>query len=117
MKEIKAYVRSNMANLVLEALARSDLLDSSIVAVRGVTKGLPQEAYSFSMKLGEVFQEVIKLELVCKDENANRLAEVIQKAACTGRKGDGMIFIAPIDEAIRISSGEPASRSSSRSAL
>ena len=106
MKEIKAYVRANMANHVIEALAKSDPVDFSILAVRGVTQGLPREAYSFSVKLGELFEEVVKFELICRDENADRLAELIQKAASTGRKGDGMIFIGPIDEAIRISSGE-----------
>lgn len=106
MKEIKAYVRANMANHVVEALAKSNNLDFSILAVRGVTKGLPREKYSFSVDLGELVEEVVKFELICRDENAERLAEVIRKAASTGKKGDGMIFIAPIEEAIRISSGE-----------
>lgn len=106
MKEIKAYVRANMANHVIEALAKSDQLDFSILAVRGITKGLPREKYSFSVDLGELVEDVVKFELICRDENAERLAEVIRKAASSGKKGDGMIFIAAIDEAIRISSGE-----------
>ncbi len=106
MKEIKAYVRANMAHRVVEALAREGHLDFSIVSARGVTKGLPRESYSFSVGLGELVEEVVKIELVCRDENAERLADNIRQAASTGRKGDGMIFIGPIDEAIRIENGE-----------
>lgn len=106
MKEIKAYVRANMAHHVVEALSKEGHLDFTIVGARGVTKGLPRESYSFSVGLGEFVEEVIKIELICRDENAERLADIIRLAASTGRKGDGMIFIGPIDEAIRIENGE-----------
>jgi nitrogen regulatory protein PII len=106
MKEIKAYVRASMANHVIEALTQADPLDFSILTVRGLSQGLSRDSYQFSVQLGEIFQDVVKIELVCRDENAARLAEIIQKAASTGRKGDGIVFIGPIDEGIRISSGE-----------
>jgi len=103
VREIKAYVRANMANHVIEALASEQFLDFSILAVRGITPGLPREAYDYSVELGEAFEAIVKFELVCREENAERLAELIRRAACTGHKGDGMIFIAPIQEAIKMS--------------
>ncbi len=106
MKEIKAYVRANMANHVIEALASEQFLDFSILAVRGITPGLAREAYDYSVALGEAFEPIVKFELVCREENAARLAEIIRKGATTGHKGDGMIFIASVEEAIRISNGE-----------
>lgn len=106
MKEIKAYVRANMANHVVQALASEQFLDFAILEVRGIAPGLPHEAYRFSVELGEAFEAIVKFELVCRDENAERLAELIRRAAATGQKGDGMIFIGSIQEAIRISTGE-----------
>lgn len=106
MREIKAYVRSHMANHVIEALASEEFLDFSILEVRGIASGLPREAYRYSVDLGEAFERIVKFEIVCREENADRLAELIRRAASTGHKGDGMIFIGPVQEAIRISTGE-----------
>lgn len=106
MREIKAYVRANMANHVIEALASERFFDFAILEVRGIAAGLPREAYDYSVELGEAFESLVKLELVCREENADRLAETIRRAASTGQKGDGMIFIGSIQEAIRISTGE-----------
>ena len=106
MKEIKAYVRANMANHVIEALASEQFLDFAVIEVRGIAQGLPREAYQFSVDLGEAFEPIVKFELVCREENAERLAELIRRAAATGQKGDGMIFIGAIEQAIRISTGE-----------
>ncbi len=106
MKEIKAYVRVGMANHVIQALADEACPDFSILEVRGITPGLPREAYDYSVGLGQGFERIVKFEIICRDANANHLAEVIRKAASTGRKGDGMVFIAPVDEAIRILDGQ-----------
>jgi nitrogen regulatory protein PII len=46
------------------------------------------------------------LEIVCRDAEAETIARAIQRAAHTGRPGDGKIFIAPIERAISIVTGE-----------
>ena len=48
----------------------------------------------------------IKLEIVVEDEMLDRAVEAIQNAAHTGRIGDGKIFIVPIEDAIRVRTGE-----------
>ncbi len=105
MKEIKAYVREPMATRVVAALEQAGCRDFSVVDVRGITGGLAREAYSYSVELGEQYEPVVKFEIVCQDDDVERLAGVIFKAASTGKKGDGIIFIAPVDGAIRISTG------------
>ena len=50
--------------------------------------------YDFSVKLGEIFESLIKIEIICRDDSVEELTEVIRRAASTGRKGDGMIFVA-----------------------
>ena len=106
MKEIKAYVRMNMTEPVMEALATQGCHDFSLVEVRRVMKGLAPESQDFSVTLGGSFERMMKIEIVCRDENASRLVEAIRKAAVTGRPGDGKIFVAEVDEAVRIMTNE-----------
>ncbi len=105
MKEIKAYVRAGMANHVVEALASEPALHFSIVEVKGISLGLPPGSYDYSVVLGEAFERMLKFEVVCRDEKADRIVELIRRAATTGREGDGIIFVGSIDEAIHVSSG------------
>jgi nitrogen regulatory protein PII len=111
MKEIKAYVRSGMANRVVEALAAEPGLHFSVLEVKGISPGLPAGSYDFSVVLGESFEPMLKFEVVCRDENSARIAELVRRAATTGREGDGIIFVAEVAEAIRIGTGQrgPAS--------
>ena len=52
------------------------------------------------------FLPKVKIEVVMEDGMVDRAVEAIQKAAHTGRIGDGKIFVTTIDEAIRIRTGE-----------
>lgn len=105
MKEIKAYVRAALASRVAEALATEPALHFSVLEAKGISPGLPRASYDFSVALAEPFEPMVKFEIVCRDENVERLAGLIRDAAVTGRPGDGMIFIAPVEDSIRIASG------------
>jgi nitrogen regulatory protein P-II 1 len=48
----------------------------------------------------------LKLEIVVKDEDVEKVLETIVKVARTGEIGDGKIFVLPVDEAVRIRTGE-----------
>jgi nitrogen regulatory protein PII len=48
----------------------------------------------------------IKIEIVAEADQAERVAETIQKAAVTGKIGDGKIFITPLEQVIRVRTGE-----------
>jgi nitrogen regulatory protein PII len=52
------------------------------------------------------FLPKIKIELLVSDEKAGYCADLIEKTAKTGRIGDGKIFISPVDDVIRIRTGE-----------
>ncbi len=102
MKEIKAYVRINMAEPVMEVLAIEGCRDFSLMEVRRIMPDLPRESYDFSVALGGSFERMMKLEIVCRDENAARLVAAIRRAAATGRPGDGKIFVSAVEQAVRI---------------
>ena len=52
------------------------------------------------------FVPKVKLEIIVKDDQVHHVIEVIAAAARTGRIGDGKIFVLPIDEIVRIRTGE-----------
>jgi nitrogen regulatory protein P-II 1 len=52
------------------------------------------------------FVPKVKIELVVADSQVVQVMEAIEKAAKTGRIGDGKIFVTPIEEAVRIRTGE-----------
>ena len=104
MKEVRAYVRTAMASHVVTALAREGFLTFSILEVRGIADGVAH-GLDFSIQLGERYVHMLKFEIVCRDERADHAVEIVRAAAHTGHTGDGLVVIAPIDDAVRISTG------------
>ena len=107
MKEVKAYIRHHMIGKVVEALEQAGYTDMTLIDVKGITAGLKGEDYHYSLELAEKYMNVVKLEIVCRDQDAERIAEIIKTSAHTGQKGDGLVFVTPVQKTFRIISGEP----------
>ncbi|MGH7630497.1 MAG: P-II family nitrogen regulator [Gemmatimonadales bacterium] len=105
MKMIHAYVRSAMAGHVLEALLERGCAAVSVVEVRGVSPGLRQEEYSFSISLAQPVEPMVKLEIVGSDAEVGDWVDLIARTASTGTLGDGMVFVTPVETAVRIGTG------------
>jgi nitrogen regulatory protein PII len=106
VKKVEAYVRVNMVQHVVAALAAEGTREFSLVEVQRIMPGLPRDAYDFSVNLGGAFEPMVRFDIVCRDENADRLVAAVRKAASTGRAGDGKIFVLPVLEAVRIRNDE-----------
>lgn len=103
MREIKAIIRPDRLALVLQALHdMGDLPGVTVSMVRGFGRRVPpeggEEAY------GEV--EMTKLEIVVPAAIAQDVVRAIERAAHTGRGGDGKVFTMPVEHAVKIRSGE-----------
>jgi len=110
MKKIEAIIREERLEPVKKALERNGLVGMTIseVSGRGQQKGIPLQ-----WRVGEYrveFLPKIKLEIICHDEDCEMVVETIRRAAKTGRIGDGKIFILPVEDIIRIRTGERGSR-------
>lgn len=106
MKEIKAYIRREKAEYVIAELEKAGVPGCTAVVVKGVgAAAVPEEEY-LSIDYIEKISPVTKLEIVCKDEDAFRLVDVIKKTAYSGRRGDGMVFVSDINYALKIRTGE-----------
>ena len=107
MKKIEAIIRPEKLDDVKHALAEKGYIGLNIVGVtgRGVQKGIVHAGRGGTATPWTCCPKV-KLETVVTDKNAEEVVSTIQKAAWTGNIGDGKIFIIPVEEAIRVRTGE-----------
>ena len=109
MKLIKAYIRTNMIDKVIHALEAGGFTDMTLIDVKAIRTGIDPKDLEFSVEIAERYMNVAKLEIVLEDEHVELAKETILKTARTGRKGDGLVYVSPIDEAIHIPSGRASS--------
>lgn len=102
MKEVKAYIRHNMTGKVIAALEQEGFCDMTLIDVKGITAGLKPEDYHFSLELADKYMNVVKLEIICRDQDVERVVGSIKASAYTGRKGDGLVIVTPVEHAVRI---------------
>jgi len=106
MKKIEAIIKPFKLDEVKEALQENGLQGITVIEAKGFGR---QKGHTELYRGAEYvvdFLPKIKIELVVADETLDKAVEAIQKAAQTGRIGDGKIFISSIEEAIRIRTGE-----------
>lgn len=110
MKEIKAYIRQTKAEMVIERLEEAGVKGMTLLDANALAEWADPDAFSFSIEYVEKYSKVVKIELICKKEESDNLVNIIQKTAYTGRNGDGWIFVAPVEKAVRIKSGTDNAR-------
>lgn len=103
MKEIKAYITKHKLNDVTRALRKIEGLTGMSVSARdGYGIGWAKAKESGQ----DDFLPGVKLEVICQDSLVEQVVSAIEKAAHTGLKGDGKIYVSAIEQAVRISTGE-----------
>ena len=106
MKLLKCVVRPNALEKVKEALSGLGVMGMTVSEVKGFgrQKG-HKELYSCAEYTID-FTPKIEIEVVVKDDLAEQCVGAVREAAQTGNIGDGKIFMVPIDEVVRIRTGE-----------
>jgi nitrogen regulatory protein P-II 1 len=88
MREIKAFIRVNMVTKVIQALEAAGITNITVIDVRAIWTGLKgTRDVHYSIELAERYMNVAKLETLVRDEDADRVVELIRRAARTGRPG------------------------------
>jgi nitrogen regulatory protein P-II 1 len=106
MKRIEAIIKPFKLDDVKDALNRIGIEGMTISEVKGFGR---QKGHSESFRGAEYvvdFLPKMKIELLVNDASVTRVVGAVQSAARTGSIGDGKIFILPVDEAVRIRTGE-----------
>jgi nitrogen regulatory protein P-II 1 len=102
MREIKAYVRTRKTEQVVRALEEAGFGSMTIIDVSALGKLADAKESKYSIEFVERFSKMAKVELVCKDEEVDRVVDIIQKNSCTNQPGDGIIFVTPVERAVKI---------------
>ena len=109
MKKIEAIIKPFKLDEVKDALHEIGLQGITVLEAKGFGR---QKGHTELYRGAEYvvdFLPKVKIEVVLDDALVERAVEAIQQAAHTGRIGDGKIFISPIEEAIRVRTGERGS--------
>lgn len=106
MKKIEAIIKPFKLDEVKEALDTIGVQGLTVVEVRGFGR---QKGHTEIYRGAEYvvdFLPKLKLEIVAPDSQVAGIVQAIQKAAATGKIGDGKIFVLPLEDAVRIRTGE-----------
>lgn len=107
MKEIKAYIKPHKLTEVAQALHNiKGLSGMSVNDIKGFGRGRGENEKNQIILDMIAYVPHVKLEIVCRDELVEEVVSAIEKAAHTGLRGDGKIYVSNVEEAVRISTGE-----------
>jgi len=106
MKKIEAVIRPTKLEELKVALNELEVRGMTIYNVmgRGLQKDVKQ--YYRGQEVSVDLFPKVKVEIICRDHWLERIIEVIVKVCSTGQIGDGKIFVYPLEEIVRISTGE-----------
>ena len=106
MKKVEAIIKPFKLDDVKEALTGIGIIGMTVSEVRGFGR---QKGHTELYRGAEYvidFLPKVKIEVVVEDGLVDNVVEAITAAGRTGRIGDGKIFVSPIDEAVRIRTGD-----------
>ena len=106
MKKIEAIIRLEKLEEVTDQLEKFGYPGVSVTRIEGHgrQKGIVEQFRGREFKVNLIPK--IKLEIVCKDADTEKIVKTIIDVAETGEIGDGKIFISAVENAIRIRTGE-----------
>ncbi len=106
MKEIKAYIRPEVADRVIHALESLGAKSMTIIPVQAIGELSDARHSHMSTLYIKPYSQIFKLELICRDEDLDRLVSAIRGQAHTGEAGDGIISVYAVERAVKIRTGE-----------
>lgn len=109
MKKVEAFIKAHRLDEVIRVLEGLEGVTGVTVTNvhgfgrgRGGMSGRPEEMTEMTGK----FLRTARIEVFCRDELAEEVVGTIEQAAHTGLRGDGKVYVLPVEQAVRISTGE-----------
>jgi nitrogen regulatory protein P-II 1 len=106
VKKVEAIIKPFRLDEVKEALDEAGIVGLTVSEVKGIGR---QKGHTELYRGAEYVVDLlpkVKVELVVPDDQVERVVDAIEQAARSGRIGDGKIFVMPVEEAVRIRTGE-----------
>ena len=108
MKMIKCYMRFEKLDAIREKLFALGVPGMSVSEVKGIGKPLSQMQSDPDPEKSKVpqFRQRIEITIVLADENVDEVVDAMVNTLRTGNLGDGKIFVLPVEEAVRVRTGQ-----------
>jgi nitrogen regulatory protein P-II 1 len=106
MKMVEAIIKPFKLDEVKEALTKAGVQGMTVSEVKGFGRQKGHTELYRGAEYSVDFLPKVKIQVLVPDEKAQQVVETITTAARTGKIGDGKIFIIPVEEVIRIRTGE-----------
>lgn len=106
MKKIEAIIRPERLERVRKELDEAGFHGMTVTEVEGRGR---QKGVTLQWRAGEYTVDLlpkVKVEAVVQDEEVEAAIEAVQEGAATGEVGDGKVFVHPIEDAVRVRTGE-----------
>jgi len=106
LKKIEAIIRSEKLSEVRKALLEADILGITVYEVRGKGHQKGLELQFRGRQYNVDLLPKTKIELMVSDKDVEKVVDLVKTTAYTGNIGDGKIMILPLENIIRIRTGE-----------
>ena len=106
MKKVEAIVKPFKLEEVKDALTGLGIQGMTVTEVKGFGRQKGHKELYRGAEYVVEFLPKMKIEIVVSDDLLDKTVKAIVEAASTGRIGDGKIFVSPVDDAVRIRTGE-----------
>lgn len=106
MKKVEAFIRPSKLDDVKAALTAVHIVGMSVTEARGFGRQRGHTEIYRGAEYKVDFMPKIKLDVVVREEDLEQVIEAIMGAARTGQIGDGKIFVLPVEQAVRIRTGD-----------
>lgn len=106
MKEIKAYVQKSSVSKLVDRLSNEGAPGITVEDIHPVGYGYDPNHFLIGREhivlQRYAYLKIVRIEVVCADDDLERLLSLICEVCSTGEKGDGMIFVSDVSSAVRI---------------
>ncbi|MBC2705994.1 MAG: P-II family nitrogen regulator [Desulfobacula sp.] len=106
MKKIEAILKPFKLDDVKEALSEAGIYGMTVTEVNGYGRQKGHKEIYRGAEYVVDFVPKIKVEIVVSDDRADETVETVRNAAKSGKIGDGKIFVSPVEQVIRVRTGE-----------
>ncbi|TVM16402.1 P-II family nitrogen regulator [Oceanidesulfovibrio indonesiensis] len=106
MKKIEIITRPHKLDEVKDALTKLGIKGLSVSEIKGFGRQRGHKEVYRGAEYQVDFVPKVRIEVVVEDDLVRGVLEEVQKVARTGKVGDGKIFVSPIEEVVRIRTGE-----------
>jgi nitrogen regulatory protein P-II 1 len=106
VKNVRAVIRPEKLEQVKAALANKGLFAMTVTDVRGrgAQKGISLQFRGKTIEVDLIPK--VEIDMVVRDDDVSEVVAIIRATACTGRYGDGKIFVSPVEMVVGVRTGE-----------